>query len=250
MSDYFGDKHKAFIAVVKDTNDPTNSNFVRLRIKGIHPEAGDDSTGTPGVGGGSGGGSSGGSGGSSGGSSGGTSGSGSSGSGGGAIGNAGPAAAPIKVDKGSLPNASQLDGKISKHFTLRNLTVGAAGENSRRTSQMGISQGLLTADIIYNLANLATNCLDKIKEDHHNLRINSGWRIGVSPADRGASGGNHPKGYAADIAAPGVSPRALANYCNANLRGRFNLLLVYPTFIHIQLGGSSRQGTTSSPLIR
>jgi hypothetical protein len=233
-SDFYGDQNNWFIGVVKDTNDPMNSNYVRVRIKGVHPEAGDDSSTTPGSG-----------------SLGGTTtpGSGSGGSSG-SIGNAGPAAAPITPDKASLPTQAQLDGKISKNFTLRQLTVGASGPQSRRTCQMGISQGKLTADIIYNLANLSVNCLDKIKQDHQNLNINSGWRIGVSPADRGASGGNHPKGYAADISCPGVSPRELANYCNTNLRGRFNMLLIYPTFIHIQLGGSSNQGSLSNPLIR
>jgi hypothetical protein len=232
MTDFYGDKSKFFIGVVKDTQDPTNSNYVRVRIKGIHPETGDDSPTSPtGSGGGIG----------------------AAGTGGMAatpITGAGPAVAPISVDRGSLPTAAQLDQKISNNWTLRHLTTGAAGAHSSRTAAMGIQKGLLTQDIIYNLANLSRNCLDKIKDDHHNLRINSGWRIGVSPADRSASGGNHPKGYAADISAPGVSPRELANYCNTNLRGRFNLLLIYPTFIHIQLGGSSRQGTTSNPLIR
>lgn len=233
MTDFYGDKNKFFIGVVKDTQDPNNSNYVRVRIKGIHPETGDDTPSSPtSSGGGSGGGSSGGGGAQ------------------GPITGAGPAVAPISVDRASLPTAAQLDQKISNSWTLRNLTVGASGPHSRRTAAMGIQNGLLTQDIIYNLANLSRNCLDKIKSDHHNLNINSGWRIGVSPADKGASGGNHPKGYAADISCPGVSPRDLASYCNTNLRGRFNLLLIYPTFIHIQLGGSSRQGTTSNPLIR
>lgn len=239
MSDFYGDKSKFFIGIVKDVNDPQNSNYVRVRIPGLHPEAGDDSTGTPGS--------------FSGGSTGG-----SSVSGGGTVGGnvqaptgaAGPAVAPIAVDRASLPNAAQLDGKISKNFTLRDLTVGARGPGSRRTSQMGIQKGLLTQDIIYNLSNLSRNCLDKIKDDHQGLIITSGWRLGISNADNSASGGNHPKGYAADIQCPGVSPRALANYCQTNLRGRFSMLLVYPTFIHIQLGGSSRQGSTSNPVIR
>jgi hypothetical protein len=239
MTDFYGDKPKMFIGVVKDIQDPWNSNQVRVRIKGIHPEAGDDAAVTPGSGGGSSG------------SGGGSSGSSSSGGTAtpGSPGNASPAVGKIEVKKDGLPTSAQLDGKISSLYTLRNLTVGASGSQSRATCARGIAQGLLTQDIIYNLANLATNCLDPMKTHFQNLNINSGWRLGVSPADRSASGGNHPKGYAADISAPGVSPRELANYAQSNLKGRFNLLLVYPTFIHIQLGGSSRQGSTSNPYV-
>jgi hypothetical protein len=251
MTDFYGDKPKMFIGVVKDIQDPWNSNMVRVRIKGIHPEGGDDASVTPG---GSSGGSSGSSGGGSTGSGGGSSGSsGSSGTGGtatpGSAGNASPAIGKIDVKKEGLPTSAQLDGKISQLYTLRQLTVGASGSQSKASCSRGIAQGLLTADIIYNLANLATNALDPMKTHFQNLNINSGWRLHVSKADNSASGGNHPKGYAADISAPGVSPRELANYAQSNLKGRFNMLLVYPTFIHIQLGGSSRQGTTSSPYV-
>lgn len=226
-----------FIGVVKDINDPLNANRVRVRIYGIHPEGDDDmpltgSVSGPGAGGGSGTSTTGGSSGTSGAS--------------------GPTNSPIKVDESNLPDSRKLGDKISKNFTLENLTTGASGPASKSSSRRGINQGLLTKEIIKNLANLATNVLDPLKDKYPNLNINSGWRIGYSKADGPGTTGNHSSGRAADVSAPGVSPREMASWIQSNLRGRYSTILIYPTFIHVQFESTPgrRQGTTSSPLVR
>lgn len=220
-SDYYGDKSKWFIGVVKDVSDPLQSNRVRVRIKGIHPDEGDEDAISPIMS---------------------------------VPGTASPGSAPnvLGVTKwdGDLPNAGQIAGKISQHYTLRDLTVGAAGHWSSTSSAMGIKNGLLTEEIIRNLSNLSVNCLDPIKEHFGHLTINSGWRLGYSSADKSASGGNHPRGYAADICVNRSNVGQLAEWISQNLRGRFNMMLIYPTFVHIQLGGNSNQGSLTSPVIK
>lgn len=229
--DYYGNQYKWFVGKVKDTNDPLNSNRVRVSIFGIHPDealiSGLDNgvqsqatsptfTNTP------------------------------------------PAsltslpqakgAGLIAIDKEALPNASQMTAKISQSFTLGQLTVNACGGQSGSSCRANLH--LLSQDIIYNLSNLATNCLDPIKAQFGNLSVTSGWRVGIGSAE------NHPKGYAADIQVGGPSNFDVATWIAQNLRGRFSLLILEyqgsSKWVHVQLGssGARNQGTTENPLIQ
>lgn len=210
-----GQKHW-FVGVVKDTNDPNNR--VRVQIKGIHPEdAGSSTTVTQTASinptGGT--------------TTGGTSTGGTSGS---TSGQAGT----VSVSKDNLPSSSQLSAPLSPHFTLGSLVLG---RHRQFTNQ-------LTPTIIYNLKNLAVNCLEPLKAQYPGMIVTCGWR------EQGSinHNQNHPNGYACDFVVPGHSPAAVCSWIKQNLRGRYNLLEQATRHVHIQLGGSSRQGTTSNPV--
>lgn len=221
--DYYGSiagqKHW-FIGVVKDINDPNNR--VRLQIKGIHPE---DATGTstPGDTSGTT-------------TSGGSNGSGSTGSSSSATtpatGGTPPTQGLVQVSRDNLPSSTQLSAPLSPNFTLGSL-IGHKYRN--RTSQ-------LTQDNIYNLKNLAVNCLEPIKAQYPGMIISSGWR----PPGAVTKYQNHPGGYAVDFQVRGQTPAAIVNWIKQNLRGRFTKLELGDRHVHIQLGGG---GTTSNPII-
>lgn len=221
--DYYGDTFKWGVGVVKDVNDPLNSNRVRVRIKGIHPEdplgdAAESTALTAGT----------------------VSPSGTNND------NIFPAAGKeglVEPDKSNLANASQLNQKISQHFTLAHLTTQVAGTQSAAGCAKYAASDL-TQDIVYNLTRLATNVLDPIKTAFPNLIITSGWR----PAQLHiGSAKNHPFGYAADIQLPGRRRTEIYQYVMANLKGKFNYMIEESTWIHIQLGG--HQGTLENPAI-
>jgi hypothetical protein len=231
--DYYGNQYKWFVGKVKDVNDPLNSNRVRVHIFGVHPDedliSGMGSTiesttqentnqgfnVTPP----------------------------------GSLSAVPPAvgAELTPVDRNTLPNSSQETAKISQYFTLRDLAfVGSTSASLNRSNK-----NLLSQDIIYNLTNLAVNCLDPIKAQYGNMQITSGWRAKV-PGSVGSSS-NHPNGYAADIIAGGSS-YDLAQWIATNLKGRFTMLLLESRgnsrWCHVQLGSiGSNQGSLAKPLI-
>jgi hypothetical protein len=182
-NDYYGDKIKWFVGVVKDTNDPDGR--VRVRIHGIHPMAGDDDIGASSPGSGSDGGRTPSTGG----------GSTPSSSGGGSTPSSGGGGSSgkgiIRPDKGSLPNNRQLNVKISEYLTLAQVTTGAA--LSGKKCQMCINE--LTDEIIYNLALVAKNCMDPVIKGLGMPTITSGWR--PPRFDTGAA--NHRQGKAIDF---------------------------------------------------
>jgi len=228
--DYYGNKYKWFIGKVKDVNDPLNSNRVRVNIFGIHPDEELIASDTGTVDGGQ------------------TA----------SLSTIPPAtlgaippavgAELAPVDRNNLANPSQLTAKISNHFTLAQLAL--AGSTSGPINKANLH--LLSQDVIYNLTNLAVNCLDPIKEAFGNVNITSGWR---APVTKSGSFENHPKGYAADIQIGG-EPYQLANWIASNLKGRFNLLILEHSgsskWVHVQLGSSGlrNQGSTAQPLIQ
>lgn len=228
--DMYGKNTRFFVGVVKDINDPLSSNRVRVRIFGVHPDDPDapatsgfgspnpsltPTTTTSNTGGGS---------------------------------TSSPITlAPIKIDESKLPNTGELDAKISKHFTLGQLSIHAlfVSQSTRR----GYKDGMMTQEHVKNLANLAQNALDPIKEKFPSLVIHSGWRYMSSAADRGPSGGNHPKGYAADISTNVMSVFELANWIKENMKGRYTMMLLEYSassgWVHLQLGG---KGSLENPI--
>jgi len=228
--DFYGYSILPFIGVVKDVDDPLRSNRVRVAIMGIHPHELITSGVTPSniAPGGTGSGGSGGS------------------STGGATGG-GADMGQLQVDESKLPSSASLNQKLDDtDFTLAMLTTGVTGPASRRSAIEGINQGKLTPEIIKNLALLAKNALQPIRQKYGPFTITSGWRLGIGAA------GNHPRGYAADIQVPGQSAYELASWINANCRGRFSMLLLEYAgqgkgWVHVQLGG---KGSPSSPIIQ
>lgn len=217
-NDYYGNGQKWFVGVVEDTMDPKNSNRVRVRIKGIHPDEG-GSTGsgssstTPG-------------------SSSSTTPSSSTPS---TPGASASGAGIIEPDRDSLPAPNQFSGKLSENFTLGQLVVGA--ENRRAAER-----GMLTKEHVYNLAKLAKNCLEPLLK-LGTVHITSGWRITKGP---GHSPTNHPGGFAADFQIPGHNPEQIGAWVKANMAGKFTKLEIATRHNHIQIGGG---GSTSAPII-
>lgn len=226
MSDFYGDKYKWFIGKVVDDRDDQNSNRVKVNVMGIHPldvestisyDFGTSNTALqtpsstydlPRA----------------------------------------RAASLIPINQDNLPGLTEFGAKISKHFTLGQLTVESlvSGNNCRQN----ISK--LNKDIIYNLANLATNCLDPIVEEYGNFTINSGWR---PPTNNDL---NHQYGYAVDIVPHRGSHTDLALFIKNKLYGRYNFLIheysstTTSTWCHVQLGsrGVLNQGSLDNPLIQ
>lgn len=103
--------------------------------------------------------------------------------------------------------------KISKHFTLGDLTKG--GVRIPRVTYTVRGRQITPQEIVINLMNLATNVLDPIYEKYGKFTITSGFRrppFGAAPGDLGVNrstgqpiqeGGDHPIGCAADIAFSG-----------------------------------------------
>lgn len=226
MSDFYGNKYKWFVGRVVDDKDDQNSNRVKVNVVGVHPLdtkatiSYDFNDPTP-----------------------------------------NPqqpgsiydlprarAASLIEINPDNLPGLNEFGAKISKHFTLGQLTIGSvvSGNNCRRNSDK------LNKDIIFNLANLATNCLDPIVEEYGNFTINSGWR---PPTNNDL---NHQYGYAVDIVPHRGSHTDLAIFIKNKLYGRYNFLIheyssaTPSTWCHVQLGsrGVLNQGTLDNPLIQ
>lgn len=101
--------------------------------------------------------------------------------------------------------------KLSKHFTLGDLTMG--GQRIPRTNYVVDGQTVTPQEIICNLKGLCENLLDPIADKYGKdaFVITSGFRrppVGNQPGDLGVGsdgqprkeGGDHPRGCAADIA--------------------------------------------------
>lgn len=94
--------------------------------------------------------------------------------------------------------------KLSKHFTLGDLTKG--GTRIPKYTYHVDGRDITPQQIVANLANLAVNALDPIYEKFGKFTITSGFRrppFGAIAGDLGAGkteGGDHPIGCAADIA--------------------------------------------------
>lgn len=97
--------------------------------------------------------------------------------------------------------------KLSKHFTLGDLTKG--GVRIPRVTYNVNGYNITPQQIVANLKNLAVNVLDPIRDKYGPFTITSAFRrppFGAVAGDLGPGhkeGGDHPIGCAADIAFPG-----------------------------------------------
>lgn len=212
--DFYGNDNKWFIAVVKDINDPLNSNRVKVRIKGIHSEdpEGDGGTGegtTPATGGG-----------------GSTKQMGASPETGAS---SGSTLGMIEPDTSNAPKPGQYSSKISKHWTLGQVTIGAtvSGHYIQNYTQE------INQDVINNLQKLATNILDPLKEQFPGITVTSGFR----PKSHDPSG-NHRTGKAADVQAMNMSRKGIDQihaWIQQNLNGRYGKLINEGNHVHVQI---------------
>ena len=100
------------------------------------------------------------------------------------------------VDTSEFKNYSTFPGslKLSKYYTLGDVTTRPAASSQSLTAQNGLSE----QDIAGNLKYLAVNVIDKVKEQYPDVVITSGFR-------GGNSGSDHNKGQAVDLQFTGHS---------------------------------------------
>ena len=112
--------------------------------------------------------------------------------------------------------------KLSKYYTLGDLSSKAVVVKERVIAQRGLNKG----QIICNLKNLAVNCLDKIKEKYPDVIVTNAFRL--DKAGR-SNVSDHGIGMAADIQFPSARPSDyfdIANWIAANIPYK-QLLLEY-----------------------
>lgn len=114
---------------------------------------------------------------------------------------------------------SDYNAKISKYYTLANLSIRAIFSHKIR-AQHGLTEG----DIACNLANLANRVLDPIREKFPGFNINSGFRQGRDKSD-------HETGCSVDIQWPGLSMTELKSRCEwvrDNIPGYYQIIFERP----------------------
>lgn len=141
--------------------------------------------------------------------------------------------------------------KISKHFTLGQLTAG--GTRIPRVTYNVKGENFTPQQIVANLSNLATNVLDPIYEKYGAFTITSGFRRpphGSHPGDLGGGkkeGGDHPRGCAADIKFT-KSKQETFNVCNeiVKILPAWNQIIMEydgsSCWIHVALHPSGNKG--------
>lgn len=94
---------------------------------------------------------------------------------------------------GTINGQIPYEAKVSKYFTLGELTIAAKQDSHRIVAQNGLS----VDQIIKGLSWMAVNVLDPLRDAGFNFRVNSGFR---GPGGRNITG-DHGRGAAIDIKA-------------------------------------------------
>lgn len=118
--------------------------------------------------------------------------------------------------------------QLSKNFTLAELT------RSEAALRLGIDNTPSKAEI-ENLRLLCENVLQPIREEFGPVRITSGYRCGkLNKLIGGSINSDHCVGRAADIEAPLVTHKMLAEWIKANLQFRQCILEFPPDgWVHV-----------------
>ena len=126
--------------------------------------------------------------------------------------------------------------KISKNFTLEELTKSQTAEALKIDNTPAAEQ-------IVNLCALVYNVLQPLRDrEGLPVKITSGYRCPkLNKAVGGVSSSQHMRGQAADIKIHGRDPRYMADVIALNCP--FDQLIEYPTFVHVSynLHGNRRQ---------
>jgi len=134
--------------------------------------------------------------------------------------------------------------KISKNFTLKELTKSSTGE------RLGIDNSVKDQETLVNLCALTHNILQKIREEHGRTTVNSSYRsLDLNRAIKSSDKSQHVKGEAADIECPAIDNFKLAQWIASNLDFDMVLLEFYTSgipdsgWVHVsyKADGSNRE---------
>ena len=134
--------------------------------------------------------------------------------------------------------------KISKNFTLKELTKSSTGE------RLGIDNSVKDQETLVNLCALTHNILQKIREEHGRTTVNSSYRsLELNRAIKSSDKSQHVKGEAADIECPAIDNFQLAKWIASNLDFDMVLLEFYTSgipdsgWVHVsyKADGSNRE---------
>ena len=102
--------------------------------------------------------------------------------------------------------------RISKNFTLKELTKSSTGE------RLGIDNQVKDQQTLVNLCALTHNILQKVREEHGRTTVNSSFRcLDLNRAIKSSDKSQHVKGEAADIECPAIDNFKLAKWIASNL---------------------------------
>ena len=112
--------------------------------------------------------------------------------------------------------------RISKNFTLKELTKSSTGE------RLGIDNQVKDQQTLVNLCALTHNILQKVREEHGRTTVNSSFRcLNLNRAIKSSDKSQHVKGEAADIECPAIDNLKLAKWIASNLDFDMVLLEFY-----------------------
>ena len=112
--------------------------------------------------------------------------------------------------------------RISKNFTLKELTKSSTGE------RLGIDNSVKDQETLVNLCALTHNILQKVREEHGRTTVNSSFRcLDLNRAIKSSDKSQHVKGEAADIECPALDNFLLAKWIASNVDFDMVLLEFY-----------------------
>ena len=112
--------------------------------------------------------------------------------------------------------------RISKNFTLKELTKSSTGE------RLGIDNSVKDQQTLVNLCALTHNILQKVREEFGRTTVNSSYRsLNLNRAIKSSDKSQHVKGEAADIECPAIDNYKLAMWIASNLDFDMVLLEFY-----------------------
>ena len=112
--------------------------------------------------------------------------------------------------------------RISKNFTLKELTKSSTGE------RLGIDNSVKDQETLVNLCALTHNVLQKVREEHGRTTVNSSFRcLDLNRAIKSSDKSQHVKGEAADIECPALDNLKLAKWIASNVDFDMVLLEFY-----------------------
>ena len=112
--------------------------------------------------------------------------------------------------------------RISKNFTLKELTKSSTGE------RLGLDNSVKDQETLVNLCALTHNILQKVREEHGRTTVNSSFRcLDLNRAIKSSDKSQHVKGEAADIECPALDNLKLAKWIASNVDFDMVLLEFY-----------------------
>lgn len=136
-----------------------------------------------------------------------------------------------------------------KHFSEKEFWCRCS-QCQKGDAELGIPPGGMMGGVPENVKALVENVLDPLREKYGKpIKVNSGYRFpNHNLAVGGATQSQHMKGEAADIAMVHGSRFMVHDLAQAIVEnGRFDQLIIYPTFIHVSW---KRNGPNRHQVIR